>query len=60
MIAARWMQDGTLVACAFFNPNAEAVTVTLPQGRWTALLGASGSLSGSASVEGRGTLLVKK
>ena len=60
VIAARWMQDGTLVACAFFNPNAEAVTVTLPQGNWAALLGASGSLSGTASVEGRGTLLVKK
>ena len=60
VIAVRWMQDGALVACAFFNPNAEAVTVTLPEGSFAALLGAAGSLSGEALVEGRGTLLAKK
>ena len=59
VIAVYWRQNGKLVACAFFNPNDTAVTETLPSGRWTALLGASGTLQNSVSVEARGVLLVK-
>ncbi len=60
-IAVRWTRDGALVACAWLNPGAEAVTVTLPDGSWTVLLGSDqGSLSGEAAVEGRGVLIVKQ
>lgn len=60
IIAVSWTQNGKTVACAFINPNAEAATVTLPAGRWTALLGAQGSLSGETQVEGRSVLIAKQ
>ncbi|MBQ3481376.1 MAG: type I pullulanase [Oscillospiraceae bacterium] len=61
VISVKWTKGGALVACAFINPNAEAVTVTLPDGSWTALLGgAQGALSGETQVEARGVLIAKK
>ena len=60
VIAVRWTQGDKTLACAFINPNAEAVTVTLPEGGWTALLGAQGELNGEASVEGRSVLIAER
>ena len=60
-VAVRWTQDGRLVACAFINPNGEAMTVTLPEGNWQTLLGAEDAvLSGEVSVAGRSVLIVKE
>ena len=61
VIAVRWTQGGEPVACAFLNPNAEAVSVTLPDGSWTVLLGSDQTvLSGEAAVEGRSALIAKR
>lgn len=60
VIAVNWTQDGKPVACAFINPNAEAVSV-LTDGRWTVLLGETqGTVNGPAQVEGRSVLVAKK
>ena len=59
-IAVSWTRDGKLAACAYINPGAEAMSVTLPEGKWTVLLGADArSLSGEASVAPRSVLLVR-
>ena len=60
-VAVRWTQDGRLVACAFINPNAEAMTFTMPEGDWNTLLGSDQkTLGGEVSVAGRSVLVAKK
>ena len=59
-IAVSWTQNGKLVAYALINPNPESMTLTLPEGSWTVLLGsAEDALGGEATVEGRSVLIVK-
>ena len=51
-ILVQWTEGGRLVACACINPNAEAMSFTLPSGSFTPLLGyAPQNAAGELSVE---------
>ena len=44
---------------AFVNPGDAPMTVTLPEGTWTVLLGGTGTVSGTAEVPAKGVLLLE-
>ncbi len=54
-IQVLWTVDGEETACAVINPNGAPVSVTLPEGQWTLLLGED-----PGEAPARGVLLVKK
>ena len=58
-IAASYTEDGKLIGYLVANPGEAAMTVTLPEGTWTALWGPTGEFTGSLTVEGKTAVLLK-
>ena len=58
-IAASYTEDGKLIGYLVANPGETAMTVTLPEGTWTALWGTVGDFAGSLTVEGKTAVLLK-
>ena len=58
-IAASYSVDGQLVGYLVANPDEKPMTVTLPEGQWAALWGASGDCAGTLTVEGKTAVLLK-
>ena len=59
-IAASYTVDGALVGYLVANPGEAPMTVTLPDGDWTALWGATGDYAGTLTVEGKTAVLLRK
>ena len=58
-IAATYTEDGKLMGYLVANPGDKPMTVTLPEGTWTALWGTAGDFSGTLTVEGKTAVLLK-
>ncbi|MBQ7143991.1 MAG: type I pullulanase [Oscillospiraceae bacterium] len=58
-LAVTWTQDGETVAVAVFNPNGD-MDCELPEGSWKALLGGTGTVSGTVRVGAKDVLFAVK
>ncbi len=51
--------DDKVVGCLVLNPNDEAMTFTLPEGRCDFLMGSCGSADGTCEVPAKSAVLIK-
>ena len=58
-LMATYAVDGSTAGIAYVNPASGAMSVTLPEGEWTILLGGEGTVSGTAEVAPMSVLLIE-
>ena len=58
-LMATYAVDGSTAGIAYVNPASGAMSVTLPEGEWTILLGGEGTVSGTAEVPPMSVLLIE-
>ena len=59
-IAASYSMDGQLVGYLVANPDDKPMTVTLPEGAWEVLWGATGDAVGTLTVGGKTAVFLKR